>query len=141
MNESWDIDRKPTATERWTGIVAASLLCIAGGTALWFSSVVLGNLWASLATGAFTAASAFLLFRFIFTGGQKLQRSGIIKMAIVFSIVGFVTLIGSIFVEDLRDKLMLLFLGVSGIGGGILNFSKTKKVSNHAPEKNAEDVT
>lgn len=62
-------------------------------------------------------------------------------MAIVFSIVGFVTLIGSIFVEDLRDKLMLLFLGVSGIGGGILNFSKTKKVSNHAPEKNAEDVT
>lgn len=127
MNESWNLDRKPTAVERGTGTIAALLLCAAGAAALWFSIVVLGSAPAALLAGAFMVLFVFVLYRFIFGAGQKPQRSVIVRMAAVFTIAGIAALVGSFFAEELREKLSLLSLGLGGIGGGVLNFSRIKK--------------
>ncbi len=135
MHSDWDLDRKPTAAERVVGVISALLLCAASGVSFWFSLTFLKSFWASLFAGGFAVFSAYLLYHFVFTSGRKLSRPEIGKVATVFTIVGLAALIGSFFSEDLRDKVVLLFLGFSGIGGGILNFSKTRKV----PNKSATD--
>jgi len=132
MNEKWNLDRKPTRAERGIGIAGAFLLCAAGVTGFWLSAVVKKSLPASLVTGAFTGISMLFLFRFIFTGGEKLQRQGIIATAVVFTVVGLAMLIGSFFAGLTQERLFLLSLGTSGVGGGLLNFSKAKKISNQS---------
>lgn len=127
MNESWNLDRKPTAMDRGVGIVGAGLLFAAGAAALWFSITVVRNAWVSAVVGAFTAFSAFLLFRFTFTSGRKLQRSEISATAVAFTVAGLGMLIGSFFASGAKEKFMLLSLGISGVGGGVFNFSRAKK--------------
>jgi predicted PurR-regulated permease PerM len=130
MNSNWDLDRKPTTAERVVGVISSLLLCAASGVAFWFSLTFLKSFWASLVTGGFALFAAYLLYHFLFTSGRKPPRSQIIGSATVFTIVGLATLIGSFFAPNLRDKVMLLSLGLGGIGGGILNFSKMKKAPN-----------
>jgi hypothetical protein len=74
------------------------------------------------------------------TSARKLRRPEILRMALVFAIIGFAALISSFFAEDLRGKVVLLSLGLSGIGGGILNVSKTKNGPNQALQHNAGDA-
>jgi len=134
MNSNWDLDRKPTTAERMVGVSSALLLCAAGGVSFWFSLTFLKSLLASLFAGGFTVFSAYLLYHFVSTSGRKLHRPEIVRVAAVFSIVGLAALIGSVFAEELRDKVVLLSLGLSGIVGGYLNYSKTKKVPNKPPQ-------
>lgn len=67
-----DLDGTPTSHDRIVGVAGALLLCAAGAAGFWFSAVVKKSLVASLLTGAFTLASLFFLFRFVFTSGRKL---------------------------------------------------------------------
>lgn len=127
MNESWNLDRRPTTAERVIGVIGSLLLCAAGSTALWFSLSFLRNIWAVLFTGGFTVLSAFLLYRIIFTSGQKLGRRDVTALAWVFIVVGFDMLICGALVQDLQGRLVFAGLGLSGISAGILNFSKGKK--------------
>ncbi|MCM2274371.1 MAG: hypothetical protein NDI75_06215 [Candidatus Didemnitutus sp.] len=127
----------PTTAERVVGVISSVLLCAAGGFSFWFSLTFLKNIWASLLTGGFAVASAYLVYHFAFTKGRKLQRPEIIRLAAVFTIVGLAALIGRFLVEDLLDQLWLLYIGLSGICGGILNFTMTKKQPNRPLRRNA----
>ena len=116
------------------------LLCGAGLAGLWFSAFVKSSLPASIITGAFTTLALFFLFRFIFSTGRKLQRSGIIATAVAFTVAGVAMLVGSFFADQISHRFYLLSLGASGVGGGVLNFLKAKSRS-RPPENNARDVT
>ena len=130
MDERWNLDRKPTPIERSIGIGGAFLLCALGAAGLWLSVFVKRHLVASLSTGAFTALSMAFLARLIFTGGRELRRPGIIATTVVFIVVGLLMLVGGFFADGLRERLLFLALGASGIGGGLLNISRVKKKPN-----------
>jgi hypothetical protein len=137
MDDKWNLDRKPTAAERAIGVAGALLLFAVGAAGFWFSTFVKKNLTVSLVTGAFTVLSMWFLFRLIFTAGRKLQRHGILSMAVVFTVVGSSMLVGSFFAPEIQQRLFLLSLGAFGVGGGALNFSKAKKMPNQPPEPTA----
>lgn len=130
MDDKWNLDRKPAAAERAIGVAGAFLLLAAGAAGFWFSAFVIKNLTASLIAGSLSVLSIWFLFRLIFTSGRKLQRHGILAMAVVFTVVGSSMLVGSFFAPDLQQRLFLLSLGAFGVGGGALNFSKAKKEPN-----------
>ena len=44
---------------------------------------------------------------------------------------------GSFFAPEIRQRLFLLSLGAFGVGGGVLNFSKAKKMPNQPLEPTA----
>lgn len=134
MNESWNLDRKPTAAEKATGVIGALLLSAASGVCLWFSVTFLKSIWASVFSSAFAIFSAFMLYRFIFTGGRKLGRPEITKLARVLAVAGIAMVIGSFFADGLQSRLLLLSLGLFGIGGGALNLSKRKEEPIQQPE-------
>ena len=134
MDDKWNLDRKPTRAERAIGVAGAFLLVAGGVVSFWFSAFVIRNLTASLITGPLGLLSLWLLFRIILTSARKLQRSGILAMAVLFAVIGSTMLVGSFFVSEVQQGLFLLSLGAFGLGGGALNYSKAKKMPNQPPE-------
>lgn len=129
MINDWNLERKPTTAERMIGVLGSVLLCVVGAVSFWFSFVVWNNSWATLFTGGFTVLSAVFLIRFIFTDGQKLGRQGILILASVITVVGFIMLILSVVLHDLHNRFMFISLGLSGLSAGILSLIRLKKSS------------
>lgn len=136
MNESWNLDRKPTTADRVVGIISAALACMVTGVLLWISIVIFRSVWIAIGSGALLAFFAFFLVRFSLGKPEHLGTAGRLPRSEVTAIARFIIAISlallvlAFFVTDSRARITLLSLGFTGLSGGISNLVRVRKKPN-----------